>query len=233
MELSKRLYAVAGLVTEGASVADIGTDHGYVPVYLAEKGIAFRVLAADINEGPLMRAKSYIEERGLTDRIEIRRSDGLLNIRPGEADTIIAAGMGGGLVIKILSEGAEVVRSLKNMILQPQSEIGKVRRYINEHGLRIAEEDMVKEEGKYYPMMRAVHGEPEPYEKWEYLYGKRLLEKCNPVLKEYLLREIELKEGILQRLREHAETEKTMMRIEELSREIEYAGRALACYGGI
>ena len=128
MELSKRLQAVADLVTEGASVADIGTDHGYIPIYLIEHHIAEKVIALDINRGPLERARMHIVGHGLKEKIETRLSDGLEKVLPGEVDTMIAAGMGGGLVIKILMEGRTVADALDTMILQPQSEIGKVRR---------------------------------------------------------------------------------------------------------
>lgn len=100
MELSKRLQAVADLVTEGASVADIGTDHGYIPIYLIEHHIAEKVIALDINRGPLERARMHIVGHGLKEKIETRLSDGLEKVLPGEVDTMIAAGMGGGLVIK-------------------------------------------------------------------------------------------------------------------------------------
>ena len=111
MELSKRLYAVAGLVTEGASVADIGTDHGYVPIYLVKNKIASKVIAMDINKGPLERARMHIIGHGLKGQIETRLSDGLKMVNPGEVDAMIAAGMGGALVIKILedSKGESVV----------------------------------------------------------------------------------------------------------------------------
>ena len=125
MELSKRLYAVASLVTEGASVADIGTDHGYIPIYLMKEGIASKVIALDINKGPLERARLHIVGNGLKGQIETRLSDGLCKVMPGEVDTMIAAGMGGALVIKILTEGKKVVDSLTACILQPQSEIWK------------------------------------------------------------------------------------------------------------
>ena len=238
MELSKRLFAVAGLVTEGASVADIGTDHGYIPIYLVENEIAVKVIALDINEGPLARAKEHIKEHGLTGKIETRLSDGLARVKPGEADTMIAAGMGGGLVMHILEEGKAVTEQMKHCILQPQSEIDKVRRYVLEHGFQIEEEDMVEEDGKYYPMMRLIHrneqdeissdGE-EPYEEWEYLYGRRLLEKKHPVLKEYLEREIRIKEGILSGLREK-NSERIAERIRELEGETELARRAYAYF---
>lgn len=130
MELSRRLYAVASLVTEGASVADIGTDHGYIPIYLVQKQIASKVIALDINGGPLERAKMHIIGHNLKGKIETRLSDGLQAVEPGEVDTIIAAGMGGGLIIRILEEGREVVDQLKACVLQPQSEIWKVRKFL-------------------------------------------------------------------------------------------------------
>ena len=99
MELSRRLYAVASLVTEGASVADVGTDHGYIPIYLMQKNIASKVIALDINGGPLERARMHIIGYNLKGQIETRLSDGLSAVQPGEVDTMIAAGMGGGPVM--------------------------------------------------------------------------------------------------------------------------------------
>ena len=230
MELSKRLYAVAGLVTEGASVADIGTDHGYVPIYLVESGIASKVIALDVNQGPLNRARMHIVGHGLGDRIETRLSDGLAMIRPGEVDTVIASGMGGPLTIRILQEGKEVADQLNALILQPQSEICRVRRFLTENGYRIEQEDMVLEDGKYYPVMRVVHGTKEPYEEWEYLYGKRLLEARHPVLLEFLKRELRIKESILEQLAGRSGSESARERAEEICRESKWIQQALSQY---
>ena len=230
MELSKRLYAVAGLVTEGASVADIGTDHGYVPIYLVERGIASKVIAMDVNQGPLNRARMHIVGHGLGDRIETRLSDGLARIRPGEVDTVIVSGMGGPLTIRILQEGKEVADQLNALILQPQSEICRVRRFLTENGYRIEQEDMVLEDGKYYPVMRVVHGTKEPYEEWEYLYGKRLLEARHPVLLEFLKRELHIKESILEQLAGRSGSESARERAEEICREREWIHKARAQY---
>jgi tRNA (adenine22-N1)-methyltransferase len=232
MELSKRLYAVAGLVTEGASVADVGTDHGYVAIYLIQNRICSRVIALDVNQGPLDRAKEHIREEGLEEQIETRLSDGCEALQPGEVDTIITAGMGGGLVIKILSDYPEVTQSLRECILQPQSEIQKVREYLNQHQFYIVDEDMVEEDGKYYPMMKVRHadaGEMERYSDIEYLYGKRLLEKKHPVLQEYLNREIKIKEKILDSLKKQ-EGERIRQRELEIQEEIAVAKKALECY---
>ena len=122
MELSKRLTAVASLVTEGASVADIGTDHGYIPIYLVKQQIAEKAIALDINRGPLERARLHITGHGLKDRIETRLSDGLANVVPGEVDTMVAAGMGGALIIKILKEGRDVVEKLDYCNLRSPSQ---------------------------------------------------------------------------------------------------------------
>ena len=148
MELSKRLQAVADLVTEGASVADVGTDHGYIPIYLIEHNIAGKVIALDINRGPLERARMHVVGHGLKGKIETRLSDGLEKVLPGEVDTMIAAGMGGGLVIKILTEGYPVVESLDTMILQPQSEIPHFRTFLMDEGYLLLDENIIYEEGK-------------------------------------------------------------------------------------
>lgn len=230
MELSKRLYAVAGLVTEGASVADVGTDHAYIPIYLMQKNIASKVIALDINGGPLERARMHIIGYNLKGQIETRLSDGLSAVQPGEVDTMIAAGMGGGLVIKILEEGREVVKSLKACILQPQSEVWRVRRYLLDHNMNIIDEDMVEEDGKYYPMMRVIHGESPRYAECEYIFGKRLLEKKNPVLEKFLHRELEIREGIFKELSHHVGSEGAKERMTEIRREIMIISRALGYY---
>lgn len=230
MELSRRLYAVAGLVTEGASVADVGTDHGYIPIYLVEQQIAVRAIAMDVNGGPLERARMHIIGHGLKDRIETRLSDGLSALRPGEVDTMIAAGMGGGLIIRILEEGREVVDSLGACVLQPQSEVWRVRKYLLDHHMDIIDEDMVEEDGKFYPMMRAVHGDSPRYAECEYIFGKRLLEKKNPVLERFLHRELEIREGIFRQLDHHVGSERAAQRRDEIRREMMIISRALGYY---
>lgn len=225
------MTAVAHLVPECGLAADIGTDHGYVPVFLIEQKITDRVIAMDVNHGPLARAREHIAQCGLSDRIETRLSDGLSALKAGEADIMIAAGMGGGLIVRIMEEGESVVSSLKACILQPQSEIGKVRRYLTAHGLVIEKEDMVEEDGKFYPMMRAVHGEPEYYEEYEYIYGKKLLMMRHPVLRKFLLREQTIKESIIMRLHEQEQSDGVRRRLDELGGETDYVRQALKCYG--
>lgn len=156
MELSRRLQAVAAMVTAGYTLADIGTDHAYIPIYLVEHQIVPRAMAMDINEGPLDRARAHVEEHGLEGQIALRLSDGMKELRPGEVQSAVIAGMGGALMIRILQDSKETVESLRECILQPQSEIAKVRAFLLQEGFLFIQEDMVEEDGKFYPMMKVV-----------------------------------------------------------------------------
>lgn len=153
MLLSDRMLAVAGLVQPCSVIADIGCDHGYVAMELIRRHVCDKVIAMDINQGPLEQAKSNIRDYGMQEFIETRLSDGTQALEPGEADGIICAGMGGKLTIHILAEGRELIRHMQQLILQPQSEIKEVRSFLREEGYQIDREDMVCEDGKYYPMM--------------------------------------------------------------------------------
>ena len=150
VKLSARLAAVAALVEPGSRVADVGTDHGYIPIYLVQTGIADRALAMDVRPGPLERARAHVDRLspGCRERIETRLSDGLKALSPGEADTVVIAGMGGELMIRILDEGRHMWDSLRRLILSPQSELQKVRHFLSQEGFCILGETMVKDEGK-------------------------------------------------------------------------------------
>mgnify|MGYP002553941173 FL=1 len=231
MELSKRLYAVSALVSDGMIVADVGTDHGYIPIYLAESGRIPSAIAMDINHGPLERAEAHIRMYHLEKKIQTRLSDGVKGLTPGECDCVVAAGMGGALIIKIMEEGEAVFKNLKEFILQPQSEIAKVRQYLCEHQYRIIKEDMVLEDGKFYPMMKVVNRESEAYDITELQYGKLLLKEQNSVLKLFLEKEQKTKERILEKLSEE-EGEQIIQRKKELTDEIAQIKRVLGIYEG-
>lgn len=242
MVLSKRLQAVADLVTAGCRVADIGTDHAYIPIALVQEGRIPGAVAMDVNAGPLERARIHVAENHLEEKIELRLSDGLAALRPGEADSVVIAGMGGGLIIRILTEGAQTVRKVKECILQPQSEIEKVRAFLLEEGFLFIQEDMVVDDGKYYPMMKVAppgsEERPDGSEKgrdvclWnetELRYGKLLLESRNEALRSFLLREISLKKQILRSLQEKA-SERIAGRRSQLEQELNYAEKGMEYY---
>ncbi len=164
MELSKRMRAVAGMVPRGYAAADIGCDHGFVSICLVREKICPRVIAADVRPGPLLRAKEHIAQSGLTGEIETVLSDGLEHVPTGPegAQVMIAAGMGGRLTMKILSAHPEKTAGLSWLVLEPQSEVRLVRRWLTENGFIITKEDMVLEDGKYYPVILAANRERVP-----------------------------------------------------------------------
>ena len=225
MELSKRLQAVADLVSEGLVVADVGTDHGYIPIYLIETKKSPKAFAMDVNKGPLLRAREHIAEHGLDACIETRLSDGVRALKIGECECVVVAGMGGALTIKIMEEGKEIFRNLKEFVLQPQSELQKVRAYLYQNEYSIVEENMVLDDGKFYPMFRVINGQSQEYHAIELCYGKLLLEQKNAVLKTFLQKEKAVKELILSNLEqsfgEHIETRRK--EIQEELEGIEYA----------
>lgn len=214
--LSERMRAVAEMVTVGNRVCDVGCDHGFVSIYLVEQGISPGALAMDVRTGPLSAAREHVAERGLERKIETRLSNGLHNYNIGEAETLICAGMGGSLMRQILSDQPDKTRSFVEMVLQPQSELEQFRAWLREAGYRIAGENMIEEEGKFYPMMRVVHrddadmdggcmplsGETVECElcKLQDRYGPVLLARKDKVLTAYLQREKRIYGGILEEL---------------------------------
>ena len=236
MELSDRLQAVAGLVTAGNVACDVGCDHGFVSIYLAERGISPRVIAMDVNRGPLQTARGHIGEYGLAELIETRLSDGVEALAAGEADTLICAGMGGRLMLRILEEGREKVRLMKEMILQPQSELQEVRKYLRSRGHTVAEERMVLEAGKYYPVMRVLpsgrtegqtgRADEEKNEvrlRIEDKYGPVLLRKKDPVLQDFLQKQKRICRQILEGLqaggsRQESRRKEILERMEDIER---------------
>ena len=216
--LSVRMQAVYDLVSPDMTPADIGTDHGFVPIALVRNGKCGHAIAADVRPGPLSHAKDNIAAYGLEDRIETRLSDGLKNFRPGEADSVIIAGMGGMLMIRILDEGALMLQSVRELILQPQSDIDRVRMWLHDHGYMITGEKMVIDMGKYYTAMRSVKGQDTPYDAADYVYGRCLLETGSEVLAEYLRQQNRQLMKIRETLMDQKDSEKSRNRICDIDR---------------
>lgn len=235
------MTAVANMVTSGNVLADIGTDHGYVPIALVQQSRVPRAIAMDINRGPLERAQEHIAMCQLQEYIETRLSDGVEALTVGEADTILIAGMGGDLVIHILDEGQDVCRHAKELILQPQSELARVRQYLREHNFQIIDEDMVIEDGKYYPMMKVVPVEEDNF--WRLLpeeiirpcdmYGPLLLKNGNPSLRKYLVKQHKQLNHILKNLEEQPDSEAISLRKKEVLEEITLNESAYTILGEI
>lgn len=204
MQLSLRLSAIAEMVTEGNRLVDVGCDHGYLPVYLLLNKKIPGAIAMDVRKGPLSRAQEHIAQFGLEGYIQTRLSDGLAALKAGEGDTLVIAGMGGPLMERILTDGAAVRDSFCELVLQPQSDIPHFRRYLRSEGYEITAEELVEEDGKFYPLMKAVKAEKSPllpYTREEEWFGPILLKSRHPVLKRYLMREMRIREEILARLK--------------------------------
>ena len=154
-----RLRAIAGMVTKGNRLADVGCDHGYLSIWLVSEKTVPSAIAMDVRPGPLSRARENITRYGLEDYIETRLSDGLAKLEPGEGDTLVIAGMGGPLMERILKDGAKVREGFQELILQPQSDLPHFRHFLSEIGWEIVREEMIKEDGKFYPMMKAVRND--------------------------------------------------------------------------
>lgn len=227
MNLSNRLSTIIAMVDPCETAADVGTDHGFVPITLVKQGRAQHAIAMDVRKGPLNRAQRHIREQGMTDRIETRLSDGLDALYPGEADTVIIAGMGGELMIRILEQGRRVWDSVKQWILSPQSDIDRMRHYLEDNGFWIGQETMLREDGKYYVIMKVSRGAGTMhYGKYIYYkYGRELIRDRNPVLAEYLAREkcsMEKLHGQLSQV----DSPKTRERAKDLERELNYIKEA-------
>lgn len=235
------MKAVAAMVTSGGVLADVGTDHGYIPIALIQRQKIKSAIAMDINKGPLAHAQDNIASAQLGDYIQTRLSDGVAALGEGEADSILIAGMGGELVIHILSEGEKVCKAASELILQPQSDIRKVREYLRLHHYKIVDEDMICEDGKYYPMMRVINVElDDAWMKMDEqtrvacdIYGPLLLRNGNPVLRRFLVRQHRQLTQILQTLQAQTRSEKIETRIAEVSEELQYNESAYTILGAI
>ena len=186
IKLTQRLQCVAGLVEECDSFLDIGTDHAYLPAFLIESGVAKRAIASDINPNPLMNAEKTLAGEELSDKIELRLSDGFENIKSGEATEIAVAGMG-GIVIAEMLEKTEWLRDAKyHLVLQPMTHFYDVRKALSKYGFEILEEKAVEEGKRVYLVISArFTGKTEEKDEGWYYFGS-LLNSENEADKKYI-----------------------------------------------
>ena len=190
--LDKRLRAVAALVRPGSRVADIGTDHAYLPVSLVQSGVCPSAIASDVRSGPLAAAESHVMAAGLFAQISLRLGDGLMTVMPQEVDDIVIAGMGGETVAAIL-EAAPWVRDTRlRLILQPMTRAEDTRRWLLTNGFTLDEEHLVTDGRHLYPVMAASYTAAPPQEDAFWWYAGALSpEEGAPyfaMMQEHLLR---------------------------------------------
>lgn len=186
MKLSKRLATIAALVPPGGRLADIGTDHAYLPVYLVTEGIVPSAVAGEVHEGPFRSAAEALAGVGLADRIDLRFGDGLAVLAPGEADTAVIAGMGGATIVEILAARPEVTASLSCLVLQPMQGAGLVRRWLAAASWRLVAEALVEEDGRLYEVMAAAPGAAGEYDPILYDIGPLLWARRHPLLRDHV-----------------------------------------------
>lgn len=155
--LGGRLQLCASMVRGGAALADIGTDHGYLPIWLARRGLISRAVAADVRLGPLQKAQINIERYRVQDKVSARLSDGLHEIFPLEADDIVIAGMGGEMMIHIISEAPWLKNGNKHLILQPMTSAEELRVYLAAQGFAVVREQAAEEDGHVYSVFLACY----------------------------------------------------------------------------
>lgn len=175
--LDNRLSLCASFVRNGVTLADIGTDHAYLPVWLVSNGVINKALACDINEGPLRSGFETVSRYELCDNISLRLSDGLKEVNKNEADDIVIAGMGGELIAKILSDCPWAKTPGKHFILQPMTKCEVLIKYLCQNGFEIIEQKACECDSKHYTVMLVEYtGDIKPIEK-DFLYIGKLNKK--------------------------------------------------------
>ena len=233
IRISDRLRIVAHMCDKGAVVADIGTDHGYLPIYLVQEGIAPSAIAMDLRKGPLEKAKKHICDNCLEDRIQTRLSDGLEKLSKNEADIITICGMGGRLIADIVTKGKDVITQNTILVVSPQSEVGEFRHFLVSQGFEIEDEQMLKEDGKYYFIIKCRKSEESvcsEFSETQYQYGWQLLDSKDKTLYEYLIKEKETNEGISNSIKKDESNPTVKLRLQQLSQKNNIIMKALSYY---
>ena len=202
MKLTDRLLKIASLVTKGKRVADIGTDHGYIPVYLLNKGHVDFAILADVNKGPLENARGEVRHNNLLEKVDLRLGSGIEVLRVNEVDEIIIAGMGGILISELIEAKKEVAHSVDKLILQPMQAQNELRKYLLNNGYEIVDEVLVKEDFRVYEIIIAKYTDKNTAVEDEIYYevGKKLIENKDPLLNEFIDKKVFMYSSILKKI---------------------------------
>lgn len=192
-----RLECIKSMVSKCSVAADIGTDHGYVAEMLLRENICEKVIATDLNEGPLNRAVEYLTNADLQSRCDFRLGSGLTVLNENEADSLIIAGMGGELIADIIETSRNIALKSSQLILQPMTTADRLRCYLHENGFRIIDENIVKEFHHYYFIIKAVPGNDRIEDEIYYEMSKILLDKKEPLMAEYMNKILNINENII------------------------------------
>ena len=202
MKLTDRLLKIASLVSDGKKIADIGTDHGYIPVYLLKEGkVPFAVLA-DVNKGPLDNAHKEVIQNNLLDKVDLRLGSGIEILEIGEVEEVIIAGMGGILISELLEAKKEVAHNVEKLILQPMQAQEELRYYLLNNGYEILEEVLVREVFRIYEIIVAKYTGKNTIIEDEIYYevGIKLLENKDSLFNDFIEKKIKTYSSIVNKL---------------------------------
>jgi tRNA (adenine22-N1)-methyltransferase len=229
MRLTPRLAAIAELIPPGSTVADIGTDHAYLPLYLVQEQISQRVVASDINSAPLQQARETVAAFNCLQKIDLRQGDGLNVIQvQDQINTVVIAGIGGENIIKILEGGREKLKSVERLILQPMKESGALRLYLAHNGYALVRESLALEGRRLYEIIMAKPGLENETDLFRLSLGPRLLEVKPPLLP-LLLREKIRKLRIVHRSLQRARQENVSDKLQEVEKTLAHLEEVLSC----
>ncbi|WP_078552795.1 tRNA (adenine(22)-N(1))-methyltransferase [Bacillus alkalicellulosilyticus] len=231
-KLSKRLERVASFVPNGSSLADIGSDHAYLPCYLCIEGKITKAIAGEVNEGPFQSAKSQVEKSGLSNKITVRKGDGLEVVSPGEIDVVTICGMGGALITDILDAGIKKLEGVSTLILQPNVGADKIRRWLRRHQWELVEEEILEEDDKVYEILVAQNGNGDtPYtndDEIELLLGPFLMKQKNQAFIKKWKSELVSWNLILAQFDQAKQTKEVIQKRDDLQRKINEVEEVLA-----
>lgn len=186
LSLKGRLKLIADKVTECEVVADIGTDHAYIPIYLIQQGVCKKAIASDVKIGPVKVANKNINIYKMQDKIETRLGSGLETIAENEADTVIIAGMGGTLLTELLAVNPQKVSKTSALVLQPMNDLNVVRKWLFDNKFDIYDEELIDEGPKIYCVISAKYdGKDRQYQEFQLHVGDKLINKKDPLLVPY------------------------------------------------
>lgn len=197
MHIGSRLETIAQLVPRGSVLADIGTDHAYLPVWLIEQGKIERAIAGDIAAGPCQAARATVAQHGLQQKVEVRMGSGLAVLKPGEAGCITIAGMGASTMISILEADMAVAESAELLVLQPMAGAASLRAWLTSHGWQLVEEELVDDAPHFYEIISARRGVSPELSAVERAVGPVLLAKGHVLLQEQIARQLASCEQLL------------------------------------
>lgn len=219
MNLSDRLIKISEFVKKDTKILDVGTDHGYIPIYLVENKISKNIIASDISADSLKKTIELVEKKELQGNIDSRLGNGLEVIDPFEVDGVIIAGMGGILIQKILEKDKKITDSIKYFIFQPMIASKELRQYLSQNNFKIIDEELSKEGDKFYEIIYAEKGCEKFKDEIYYEISKILIEKNHHLIKEFIKNKIKLTKSVIIEL-EDKTSKRSIERRNELEKKI-------------